>query len=65
MREALPMVHDAKALDEANLLRLYAGVLDEMKERGMIRSFNAIPGDLGERFPAQGFLILYRAGNHR
>lgn len=44
------MVDDVKALDEGGLLRLYAEVLDEMKGRGMIRSANAIPGDLGERF---------------
>jgi hypothetical protein len=44
------MVDDVKVLDEVGLLRLYAEILDEMKEREMIRSANAIPGDLGERF---------------
>jgi len=44
------MVDDVEALDEGGLLRLYAEILDEMKGREMIRSANAIPGDLGERF---------------
>jgi len=44
------MVYDVKSLDETELLGLYAEVLREMKERGMIRTANAIPGDLGERF---------------
>ena len=42
-----------KALDEASLLRLYMEVLNAMKERKMIRSANAITGDLGERFVSE------------
>ena len=46
-------MHDMKALDEASLLRLYMEVLNAMKERKMIRSANAITGDLGERFVSE------------
>ena len=46
------MFSDMKALTERELLSLYADVFREMKDRGMIRSANAIPGDLGERFVA-------------
>ena len=44
------MFYDVKSLDETELLGLYAAVMREMKERGMIRTANAIPGDLGERY---------------
>ena len=44
------MVYDVKSLDETELLGLYAEVMREMKDRKMIRTANAIPGDLGERF---------------
>ena len=44
------MVDDVGSLDEGGLLTLYAEILDEMRGRRMIRSANAIPGDLGERF---------------
>ena len=44
------MFYDLKGFDEAGLLRLYTEVLNQMKVREMIRSANAIPGDLGERF---------------
>ena len=44
------MVYEVKSLDETELLGLYAALLREMKERRMIRTANAIPGDLGERF---------------
>ena len=46
------MFRDLGALDETELLRLYANVFKEMTEREMIRSANAIPGDLGERIVA-------------
>lgn len=56
------MVYEVKSLDETELLGLYAALLREMRERRMIRTANAIPGDLGERF-VKGTLGLKLAPN--
>jgi hypothetical protein len=44
------MNSEMKTRDERSLLRLYREVLDEMRRRGIIRSANAITGDVGEGF---------------
>ncbi len=44
---------DMRSLDERSLLKLYGKVFAEMRRREIIRSANAVPGDLGERFVQQ------------
>jgi hypothetical protein len=41
-------VTDLAALNTSDLLRLYSGILDELRDRGVVRSRNAPAGDLAE-----------------
>ena len=46
------MNNKLKIHTDEKLVHMYAGILGELRNRGIIRSYNAIPGDLGERFAA-------------